>query len=293
MHLAPALKFAPRSKQTFDGSMPWPNCQRLARMRSIGPVAGTPESSSVPAASLAKSASAENDLTSPARSASAWALSRHQAACTAAPAAESPSVKVGAVLRSGNGSWALERGPTLTIAAPLGPAPPGVVSLALPGCGARYALAALSHRPTPIVMRTLEVPGSHAACGTRTSIWRRVRSTAAVGAGCFAAPAAPVSSAVAPWTVRNSCAGEETPAPCGQDTAEPELPSAMVKPTRSGSLSVLRVTRKAVASGSARPRSSTRSAALWAYTGSVGYVYEPAVGENRNALAPNGLLESD
>src|SRR4051812_19853526 len=149
MHLAPALKPEPRSKQTFSGSRPWPNCQRLARMRSIGPVLGTPESSSVPAASLAKSTSAENELMSPTRSASACAFSRHHAACTAAPAAESPSVNVGAILTSGYGSCLSERGPTLTIAAPLGPAPPGVVSLALPGCGARYAFAALSHSPTP------------------------------------------------------------------------------------------------------------------------------------------------
>ena len=114
-------------------------------------------------------------------------------------------------------------------------------------------------------MRTLLWPGFHAACGTRTSTWRRVRSTVAVGAGDLGAPpAASSSSAVDPCTVRKSAAGDETPAPCGQGTGAPELPSAMVKPVRLASLRVFSVTRNAVASASGRTRSSTRSAALLA-----------------------------
>src|SRR3954469_4927302 len=134
-HFAPALKLEPRSKQTFDGSIPWPNWRRLARMRSIGPVLGTAESSSVPAASLAKSTSGWYWLTSPSARAWAWLCSRHHADWTAAPTAESPRLGVGTVRGSGNGSS--KRGPTLTIAAPPGEAPPGVVSVAEPGAGAR------------------------------------------------------------------------------------------------------------------------------------------------------------
>src|SRR5947209_7293195 len=140
-------------------------------------------------------------------------------------------------------------------------------------------------------MRTFEVPGSQAACGTSTVIWRRVRSTVPVGAGVLGAPVAASSrSTLEPWTVRNRAAGEVTPAPWGHGTADGESPSAMVKATRLGSLRVLSVTRNAVVSASGLTRSSTRSAALLAYTGSVGYVYVPAEGENRKALGPTGAL---
>ena len=114
-------------------------------------------------------------------------------------------------------------------------------------------------------MRTLELPGSQAACGTTTVIWRRVMSTLAVGAGVLALPlAASSSSAVPPCSVRNSAAGEEMPAPCGHAAAAPESPSAMVNAVRAASCRVLSVTRNAVASPSGLTRSSTRSAALLA-----------------------------
>ena len=117
------------------------------------------------------------------------------------------------------------------------------------------------------------MPGSQAACGTRTSTWRRVRSTRALGAGDFVVPVvASRSSALDPCTVRKSAAGEVTPAPCGHGSGVAELPSAIVKAVRFGSFSVFSVIRNAVASASGRTRSSTRSAALSAYTGLVGYV---------------------
>jgi hypothetical protein len=64
--------------------------------------------------------------------------------------------------------------------------------------------------------------------------------------------------------VRNSWAGERTPAPCGQASAAGEPPIAIVTPVRAASLSVLSVMRNAVASASGLTRSSTRSAALLA-----------------------------
>ena len=131
--------------------------------------------------------------------------------------------------------------------------------------GARYVPAAGFQSPTPIVIRTVLRPGSQAECGTRTSIWRRLRSTLAVGAGVFGVPvAASISSALDPCTVRNSEAGEETPAPWGHGSAAAEFPSAIVNATRLGSCSVLSVTRKAVSVASGRTRISTRSAALLA-----------------------------
>src|SRR2546421_8489412 len=131
MHLAPALKWLPRSKHTLVGSIPWPNEKWLARIRLITPVRGTFESSTVPAASLAKSTLAKNGLTSPSCSAFAWARSRHQRDWTCEPTAESARVK-GATgsLAEGYGSWGLSRGPTLTIATPVGVPPPGVVPVA-------------------------------------------------------------------------------------------------------------------------------------------------------------------
>ena len=153
----------------------------------------------------------------------------------------------------------------LNSASPDALAPPGAVALAA-GPGLRYALLAGSHSPTPAAMPTVCVPGSQAVCGTRTSIWRRAMSTDAVGGGATALPvAASSSSALLPWTVRNCCAGETTPAPCGQGTGAAESPMAMVNAVLSAALRVFSVTRKAVASGSGLTRSSTRSAALLAY----------------------------
>jgi hypothetical protein len=128
--LAPAEAAPPaRSKQTRAGSIPWPNWCRLARMRLMGPSLGTPESSSLPAASLAKSTSAANGVTSPRRSESACMRSRHQAAWTAAPTAASPIVTPAPYwLTSGCGS--AKRGPTLKIALFDGATPPGRVAVA-------------------------------------------------------------------------------------------------------------------------------------------------------------------
>src|SRR5947207_10837749 len=96
-------------------------------------------------------------------------------------------------------------------------------------------------------------------------------STETVGAGVRAAPvAASVSTPVVPCTVRNSCAGDSTPALNGQGRAVEDSPSAIVNATRLGSLSVFSVARNAVAVVSGLTRSSTRLAALLAYTGSVG-----------------------
>src|SRR5436189_5211287 len=107
-----------------------------------------------------------------------------------------------------SGCGSLKRGPTLKSAAPRGRPPPGVVAVAPPGCGARYELALVSHRPTPIPIRTTALPGFQAACGTRTSIWRRVRSVDMLGAGEIALPvAAYVSSAAARCTVTHRAAG--------------------------------------------------------------------------------------
>jgi hypothetical protein len=88
----------------------------------------------------------------------------------------------------------------------------------------------------------------------------------ALGAGSIGLPvAASSSSAVEPCTVRNSCAGDTTPALCGHGLGSSESPSAIVNATRSGAFIVLSVTRNAVESASGFTRSSTRSAALFAY----------------------------
>ena len=87
------------------------------------------------ARSLAKSTSAENAVTSPERSASPWAFSRHHDAFAAAHTAASP--RVNAVALPGGGTGSLKRGPTFTIAAPEAAPPPGVVAVASPGAGAR------------------------------------------------------------------------------------------------------------------------------------------------------------
>jgi hypothetical protein len=229
---------------------------------------GTPLSSSIRSRSCAKSTSAAKSLTSPSASAVAWSSSRHHVARIAAPAALSPMVYPPPRI-SGCGSS--RRGPTLTIAARDGLAPPGVSSLAEPGFGARYVPASGSHRPTPTVVRTVEVPGSQATCGTSTVTWRRSRSMIAPGAGSMASPvAASRSSAVSPCQVRKCSAGDRTPASCGQSTAVPPSPSAMVNAVRSGACRVLSVTRNTVASSSGLTRSSTRSAPLCAKAGSVG-----------------------
>src|SRR5690349_1340141 len=130
------------------------------------------------------------------------------------------------------GTGSLVRKAMLNSAAPEVDAPPGLVDVAT-GPGFRYAPVAGSQRPTPAAMRTVLVPGSHAECGTSTVIWRRARSTLALGAGELAAPvSASVSSAVLPWTVRNSCAGDATPAPCGHGSGTGESPSAIVVAVR-------------------------------------------------------------
>src|SRR6185503_11824591 len=126
---------------------------------------------------------------SPARSASPWSLSRHQAALAAVPAG-SPTT----------GSGSLERNATLKNAGGLTavPEPPGCDASAV-GCGSRYLLLVLSHRPTPAASRTTFPVGSHADCGTRTSTWRRVASSATVGAGPdTGVPSARASSATRP-----------------------------------------------------------------------------------------------
>src|SRR2546423_422270 len=118
-------------------------------------------------------------------------------------------------------------------------APPGAGAGA-PGPGLREPSAAVSHRPTPADIRTTDVPGFHAVCGMSTSIWLRALSTDALGAGPTGRPVVASSrSALAPWTVRKSWAGDDTPAPCGQARRPPESPSATVKATLSGALIVL------------------------------------------------------
>ena len=119
--------------------------------------------------------------------------------------------------------------------------------------------------------------GSQADFGTRTSICRRAWSSETCGAapGAAVPVAACVISATSPepsgWTVRNWSAGARTLAPCGNGNASPGVPPMATEiATSDGSLSVLRVKRNAVASASGLTRSSTRSAALFAYAGSVG-----------------------
>jgi hypothetical protein len=151
----------------------------------------------------------------------------------------------------------------------------------------------VSHNPTPAAILIAALPGFHAACGTRTSNWRRRRSTVVAGVGAFMAlVVASRSSAVVPCTVRNSSAGDLTPAACGQARAVAEEPSAIVNAVRAGSLRLFTVTRNAVAPGTGFTRSSTRSAALPAYTGSVGYVSVPFFGENKNSAGSKGSLGS-
>src|SRR5258708_39728836 len=94
--------------------------------------------------------------------------------------------------------------------------PPGWVALA-DAPGTRYLPPTASQRPTPAVMRTAELPGSHASWGTRTSNCFRVTSTVAVGAGAMGFPVAGWgSTAVGAGTGREACAGDETPALQGQ-----------------------------------------------------------------------------
>src|SRR5436190_8947734 len=116
--------------------------------------------------------------------------------------------------------------------------PPGWVAAAT-APGRRYWFVAGSQRPTPASIRTTDVPGFHAAWGTRTSNWRRVMSTETLGEGVRALPVvASVSTAVVPCTVRNRCAGDTTPALNGQASAVAESPRAIVNATRLGSLNV-------------------------------------------------------
>ena len=137
--------------------------------------------------------------------------------------------------------------------------------------GARYRPAALFQSPTPAARRTGRLPGSQTRCETRTWIWRRRASIDTCGAGLITFESlARTSSPCRPWTVRKSAAGARTLAPWGKFRGWAEPPIAIVVATEAGSLSVLRVIRKAVAFASGFTRSSTRSAALLAYTGLVG-----------------------
>ena len=219
-------------------------------MRFSTPVVGTPESSRVPAASLPKSTSAWKAPMSPVASAEPWRESRHQRGSAAVPAALETS-----------GSGSSKRKAALKNAVEPGPPPPGRDAVREPS-GVRYAPAAGSQSPTPAARRTTPRPGSQAECGTRTSIWRRSRSTATLGVPRGAPVAASSRSALEPCTVRNSEAGAVAPAPCGNGSGAAELPIAIVAPTRSGSRSEFSVSRNAVAPASGFTRSSTRSAAL-------------------------------
>jgi hypothetical protein len=151
-------------------------------------------------------------------------------------------------------------------------APPGRDAVAFEP-GVRYASATSSQSPTPAASLTVDEPGFHAACGTRSSTWRRAVSTVTPVAGPTGVPvAASTSSAVLPCQVRKSCAGTRTFAPCGMSSATGESPIAIVAAARFGSTIVFSVMRKSVAPATGFTRSSTRSAAFCAYLGSVGYV---------------------
>ena len=103
-------------------------------------------------------------------------------------------------------------------------------------------------------------------------------STVTVGAGPGAGvPVAAVtrSAVIAPFapgcTVRNRSAGALTFAPCGNGSGTPGVPPIAIEAaTSDGSFIVFSVSRNAVAPASGFTRSSTRSAALFAYFGSVG-----------------------
>jgi hypothetical protein len=95
-----------------------------------------------------------------------------------------------------------------------------------------------------------------------------LRSTETVGVGPLTAALLPAwtksatSSEPDGWTVRNMLAGALTFAPSGNGKTVPGLPpTAIEKAISEGFSSVLRVTRKAVASASGLVRNSTRSAA--------------------------------
>src|SRR3954453_7611685 len=238
-------------------------------MGAKGPVFGTADSSFCRPASLPKSTTALKWLTSPEASALAWDFSFHHVPSAASPTPPSAIVlATPGELITGLGSSNRKAG--LNRAAPEAAAPPGALAPAV-GAGVMYLFALVSHSPTPAAMRTALVPGSQAAWGTRTSNWRRRTSTPAMGAGDLRAlVAASRSSAVVPCTVRNSWAGELTPAPFGHGSGVADEPSAIVKAVRAGSLSVLRVTRNSVASPCGFTRSSTRSAPLFAKAESVG-----------------------
>src|SRR5438552_1991668 len=144
---------------------------------------------------------------------------------------------------------------------------PGPAGFGFVGLGARQQVAAgaVFQRPTPAARRTTEVPGFHSLWGTSTVIWWRARSTLTLGAGpgTTAPVTASVSTAVSPWTVRNSCAGALTLAPNGNGWLCPSVPPiAIAVATRLGFSSVLSVIRKAVASLVGRTRSSIRLAAF-------------------------------
>src|SRR4051794_3745502 len=246
-------------------------------MRSSGPSRGTPLSSLTLPRSVPKSTSAWNWPMSPVASALAWSWSRHQAGPVAVPA--------GSV---GFGYGSVVRNATLKNAGgdDADPAPPGWEASAA-ACGIRYFPATLFHSPTPAAKRTTPLPGSHAVCGTRTSIWRRVVSTETVGEPPATGVLVPAwtRSATMPepagGTGRNMSAGARTLAPSGNGMDTPCVPPmAIENATSDGSFSVFSVTRNAVASASGFTRTSTKSAALFAYAGAVGYVYVPFVFEN-------------
>src|SRR3954454_8943514 len=108
-------------------------------MRFIAPVDGTAESSLLPAASLPKSTSAKNGLTSPVFSALPCCWSRHHAGSVVV---EVPLrvLAYGSFVRKATlkrvGGWETP------------PPPPGCVGVALP-VGTRYLLFCVSHSPTP------------------------------------------------------------------------------------------------------------------------------------------------
>src|SRR3954454_22027071 len=262
----------------WEKSAPCESSKWLARMRSIGPVFGTAWLSVLRRASFPNETSACSGEMSFAARAVPCVRSRHQAAFVIA---FMPSVGfcVGSFVR--NAPLKNAAGEDVV------PAPPGCDESALPW-GSRYFLADASHSPTPAHSRAERRFGFHCLCATRTSICLRLRETLTFGAFplTFLPELARVSSATSffplGWTVRNRSAGAFTFVPNGNSCGVPFLPPIPIeKATRDGSFSVFSVTRKAVAVESGLTRSSTKSAALFAYALLVGYVYVPFCFEKR------------
>ncbi len=213
-HRRPAPDAAARSKHDLGrGRCPGRSAWRLARMRFIGPVCGTPRRRRSRARRAWRSRRRRaKRLTSPSRSASACARSRHQAPSTAAPAAASPIVTpgpglgdVGQRLVEAEGDVEQRRaaGRRRRRAPSRSRTEPGREVAA----GRRVPQADAggeAHRPAA------RVPGARAARARRPAGGAGRPTPSAPGA-TTAPVAASRSSAVAPWTVRNSCAGERTP----------------------------------------------------------------------------------